>query len=383
MEAWLPLVLAGSGLLMVALWQRERLRRFDLEDRFGQRQSEERAELDRARKALQSVQVAAATSSDLLLILDRGLHLAFANPAAESCFGSFSPGTTLIAYTRNLEIEQLARDARASDDAQAVERVINFDGHPFRCRAVRTGDDLAIALTDVAEVRRLSRARQDMIANLSHELRTPLTSLRLLSDTLLGPAGTKPAVAREVAVKIGAEVDTLHQMAQEMLDLAAIESGKQVVRLAPTPLADIVAGPLQRVEGQAARRDIRVVCDIPPEMLVLADPEPASRAVLNVLDNAVKFSPEGGEVTIFATAELEQGRAVLSIADTGRGIAPFDLERIFERFYRGDRARGTPGTGLGLAIARHILLAHGGQIWAENRPPPHVGAVFHLAFRSA
>jgi two-component system phosphate regulon sensor histidine kinase PhoR len=240
---------------------------------------------------------------------------------------------------------------------------------------------LGIVLTNVAEVQRLARARQDMVANLSHELRTPLTSLRLLADTLQTTTGRDPQVAEDVAEKIAREVDLLHQMFQEMLDLAAIESGRQIVRLVATEVADIVEASLEQLGEQAESRHLRFEVKVPTGLKVLADREQARRAVINVMHNAIKFSNSETAVQLSTSAEDEQ--IVLSVADNGPGLTPEDLERIFERFYRGYRARGTPGTGLGLAIARHIMGAHGGRIWAENRQPPASGAVFHLAFQRA
>jgi two-component system phosphate regulon sensor histidine kinase PhoR len=219
-----------------------------------------------------------------------------------------------------------------------------------------------------------------MITNLSHELRTPLTSLRLLADTLHGPAGKDSDTALDLVDKIVVEVDHLHQMSEELLDLAAIESGKQVMRLVPMPLKDLVAGPVERMQDQAEHREVAIRVLLSPSIRVLADREQAGRAILNVLHNAIKYSPEGGEVEISSERHSEEGHVILSILDGGPGIPPEELERVFERFYRSNWAWGTPGTGLGLAIARHILQAHGGRIWAENRELPDQGAVFHLAF---
>jgi two-component system phosphate regulon sensor histidine kinase PhoR len=165
--------------------------------------------------------------------------------------------------------------------------------------------------------------------------------------------------------------------------LAAIESGRQVMRLVPVAVGDLLLGPVERLKDQAERRNVSTILKLDPEMRVLADREQAARAVLNVLHNAIKYSPEGGEVVISAEEVPEEGRVILSITDAGPGIPPDELERVFERFYRSNWAWGTPGTGLGLAIARHILQAHGGRIWAENRRLPERGAIFHLAFPAA
>jgi two-component system phosphate regulon sensor histidine kinase PhoR len=315
--------------------------------------------------------------------VDRDLKVQFANQAADEFFGYSSGGLSLITLSHSLELEQLARDALEAGEQEDLTRVIRLLNRPFRARAVIQERNLSLVLTDVAEVQRLSRARQDFITNLSHELRTPLTSLRLLAETLSGPAGRDPQVAKQMASKITAEVDALHQMSQEMLDLAAIESGRQVVRLLPTELHEIVDGAIARLSDQALRQDIETHSQVETDWEVLADVEQATRAVLNVVHNAIKFSPPGSAIQFSAYADDLNERVVLLIEDRGPGILPDDLERIFERFYRGDQARRTPGTGLGLAIVRHILRAHGGDVWAQNRIPPAQGAAFHLAFQRA
>jgi two-component system phosphate regulon sensor histidine kinase PhoR len=317
------------------------------------------------------------------MVTDRELNLYYANEPARVLFGSIPEGATIIGYTRNLDLEQLSREAVESGVSEGLERDISFEGRRYRARAVLLDQGVGLALTDVSEVQRLSRARQDMVANLSHELRTPLTSLRLLTDTLHSPTGQDPKIASDLLSKIADEVDTLEQIAGEMLDLAAIESGRQVVRLVTLPLKEIVTEPVARLADQAERGSVDLVVDIPPQVQVLADKDQAGRAIQNILHNAVKFSPEGGAVRITADTETSENQVVLLIEDSGPGIHPDDIDRIFERFFRGDDARGTPGTGLGLSIARHIMEAHGGTIWVENRLPPENGAIFHLGFNVA
>jgi two-component system phosphate regulon sensor histidine kinase PhoR len=206
--------------------------------------------------------------------------------------------------------------------------------------------------------------------------------LKLLAETLQSPAGQNPEVERQLLGKMVSEVDQLHQMSEELLELSAIESGKQAMRLVPVALHKIIDGPFKRLQNQAERRSVSIQVTIDPQLRVLADPEQAARAVQNVLHNALKFTPQGSEVVITAELAEEQGQVVLAIADSGPGIPAEELERVFERFYRSNWAWGTPGTGLGLAIARHIMRAHGGRIWADNHPLPKRGAVFYLAFSS-
>ena len=340
-----------------------------------------RAELEALRAQANILDPALAAPAEPILALDQSLEVRFVNHAAEELFGEQPPTGSLFSYSRSLELERLAEDALETESPDALIRNIRIEDRPFEARAVRVANGIGIALSDIAELQRLSRARQDFIANLSHELNTPLTSLRLLLDTMRTRAGKDPKRAEELAEQMTVEVDAVQQMTEEMLDLAAIESGMQVVRLIDTPLRDLVEDIAARQRDPIERKGISLIIAIEPGLAVLADPEQAGRAILNVLNNAVKFTPESGEIRF--SAEAGDDSIVLSIADTGSGIPPAELNRIFERFYRVRGSTGQPGTGLGLAIAHHIMLAHAGRIWAENRTPPEQGAILHLQFRAA
>lgn len=379
-------VMAAAGFLAAAvlggLWLREARRHLATRSALRNELGAMRAERTQAATQRLWLQVGELASHEMLIAVDRQLRVRSANPAALQHFGPLPLDRTLMMYARSLELDELAREVLESDEADVVERVVRLERRPFRARVARADEGLGVALLDAAEMQRLGRARQDMVANLAHELRTPLTALRLLADTMQAPVGRDPATARDLATKITAEVDTLAQMTREMLDLAAIESGRQVIRLVPCRLGEVVQEAVDRLGGPLVRRQVQIEAEIPAELEVLADMDQAVRAVGNVLHNAVKFSPEGGRIEIRARAEAAGESVVLSVSDEGPGIPPDELDRIFERFFRGDRSRGTPGTGLGLAIVRHILRAHGGEAWAEDRPAPQRGAIFFLRFRS-
>jgi two-component system phosphate regulon sensor histidine kinase PhoR len=379
MDGLLSLVPAILALLMALLGRREAMRHLETQRRSRHQEQSLTERINTAESIQTWLETATNASNELLLVADREMRLRYANQAAQRIFGDLDDRATFISYTRSLEIENLAHETLSEPQAQEFQRVIRLDGKTYHAQSIAVTKGVGIALTDISELQRLSRARQDMVANLSHELRTPITSLRLLADTLLGPAGKDPAVAKQLVGKITHEVNELEQIAVEMLDLAAIESGRQVVRLVPTPLEDVIADLIERFSEQAAHGKIRITVDIDPKLRVLADRDQAGRAIQNVLHNAMKLTPRNGEVRLSAAADDEY--VTLSIQDSGPGIQLDEIERIFERFYRSDQARGTPGTGLGLAIARHIIIAHGGRIWAENRNPPESGAIFHLRFQ--
>ena len=222
-----------------------------------------------------------------------------------------------------------------------------------------------VMLQDLTQIRRLEIVRRDFVSNISHELRTPLASLKALVDTLRDGALDDRPAAEHFLDSIETEVDALTQMVQELLELARIESGQVPVRLRPAALADLINPPVERLSSQAERAGVNLTVSLAPDLpMVLADPERVQQVITNLVHNAIKFTPEKGSITI--TAETATREVIVEVSDTGVGIAPKDLPRVFERFFKADRARSAGGTGLGLAIARHIVQAHGGRIWAKS-----------------
>lgn len=233
-----------------------------------------------------------------------------------------------------------------------------------------------VVLQDLTEVRRLETVRRDFVSNISHELRTPLASLKALVETLRDGALEDPSAAQRFLNRIETEVDVLTQMVEELLELSRIESRQVPLRLESVALTDIVTPAVERLLAQAERAGLNVsVADLSHLPSVLADAERMRQVVTNLVHNAIKFTPSGGDITV--GAELVAGEVVVSVRDTGVGIPADALPRIFERFYKADRARSGGGTGLGLSIAKHIVQAHGGRIWAESREG--LGSVFRFS----
>lgn len=222
-----------------------------------------------------------------------------------------------------------------------------------------------VILQDLTRIRRLETVRRDFIANISHELRTPLAGLKALVDTLRGGALQDPPAAKRFLNRMDAEVNALTQMVEELLELSRIESGQVPLRLVPTSVASVIGPPVNWLRPQAESAQLKLSVLLPPDLPpVLADVERAQKVVTNLVHNAIKFTPPGGSVVV--SAEVVGREVVVSVKDTGIGIAAEDLPRIFERFYKADRMRSGGGTGLGLAIARHIVQGHGGRIWVES-----------------
>lgn len=227
------------------------------------------------------------------------------------------------------------------------------------------GPACLVILQDLTRIRQLESVRRDFISNISHELRTPLASLKALVDTLRDGALDDPPAARRFLDRIETEVDSMAQIVQELLELSRIESGRVPFRLAPVAVAEVVLPAVERLRAQAERAGLSVTVQ-PLEGLpqVLADVERVQQVVSNLVHNAIKFTPSGGTVSI--SAKPGDDEVVISVRDTGVGIPADDLPRVFERFFKGERARSGEGTGLGLAIAKHIVQGHGGCIWVQS-----------------
>ncbi len=235
----------------------------------------------------------------------------------------------------------------------------------------------AVVIEDYTELRRLERARRDFIANISHELRTPLASVRLLAETLEEAIDTDPEQAQAFVEKIENEVYHLSALVSELLELSRIESGKTAMNIEPIEAESLVREVMARMLPQAQRHRVALRTEIEQgKTLVAADSKQIARVLVNLLHNAIKFTPSGGAVTIGTHPHSGGTAQSFFVRDTGAGIPPEDLPRIFERFYKVNRARsktdfngpGGGGSGLGLAIARHVVEAHSGRIKAESAP---------------
>jgi len=334
-----------------------------------------------------------AASTQALIIVENDHRVSSANKVAKQLFGPLDKKTTtFIEWTREHQLLELVDMVLANQKTPPLyfshhDKFLEAHARSIKDRGMVTA--VALAIHDVTELQRLGRARRDFVANISHELRTPLASIQLLIETLLNKEVLDDRKVRlELIDKITSQVEALGQLAQELLDLSLIESGKMPLKLASYSLCDIVEEQLARLLPQAERKSITLTLQVDPEIKVLADQTMVGRVLSNLLHNAIKFT-DRGEVTITAekchtidvtynAADLDETWVKVGVSDTGVGIPPDQLARIFERFYKLDRARKQSGTGLGLAIARHIVEAHGGRIWAENNKTNGVTFYFSL-----
>jgi two-component system phosphate regulon sensor histidine kinase PhoR len=310
--------------------------------------------------------------TDGVIMVGEQDQVALINPAAAKLFQidqSSALNHSIVEVVRQYQIVDLWRNCRNSHQPKNMALEIiqsKIFIQAFAIPLPLIGPDyVLLVIQDLTRVHRLETVRRDFISNISHELRTPLASLKALSETLQEGALDDPPAARRFLAQMEREIDNLAQMVNELLELSRIESGKVPLNRRPVQPLQLLEDARSRMAMQAERAGISLQVVITEELSsVLADPSRISQVLLNLLHNAIKFTPPGGNISLMASDR--DYNVVFSIQDTGVGIAPQDLQRIFERFYKTDRSRSGGGTGLGLSISRHIIEAHGGRIWAES-----------------
>jgi len=298
------------------------------------------------------------------------------NERARAMFGvgpGRGEGKPFLEVIRNADLHEIFRSGRTAGGvfrhelrlSHPMDRTLRVTAVPLRL----TGEDpgLVLVVDDVTELRRLEHVRTEFIANVSHELRTPLTAIQGYLETLLGGALEEREHARRFVEIAFRHTERLGRLLNDLTDLSNIELGKVSLRLAPTPLRPIVDSVLELVAAKARDGEVTLTAEVSEVIHVQADHDRLVQVLINLVDNAVKYTPAGGAVTVRARPTADH-RVEVSVSDTGGGIPRADLPRITERFYRVDKARSRElgGTGLGLAIVKHLVLAHGGDLVIDS-----------------
>lgn len=371
--------------------------------------------------------LAAALDAGLVLV-NTDDQVCFLNTQAEEILGVRAEdvrGQGFIAIMRDYQVDALVREVLKDGEARetTIQAIASGRTLRLRCTPLITDSYLRGALLlirDMTQISLLERSRRDLVANVSHELRTPLASLKLLVETLQSEPPIQ--VARRMVGQMTHEIDAVTQLVNELHELSQIDSGRVTMQFTPGSIEPVIKRALNRIRPQAERKHIRVVAQVLDTHLpVLLDDQRIDQVLLNLLHNAVKFTAEGGEITIRTQGAMVDDRTphgdpsdqpvidsdmsmmftalerdypvdadqpslhtaeagsfpnahppglwmMVSISDTGIGIPSHELPRIFERFYKVDRSRNRNlgGSGLGLAIAKHLIEAHGGRLWAES-----------------
>lgn len=311
------------------------------------------------------------------------MRVVYANASATTLFGTVALPANIMVYFRHHAYMDVAEQVRRQN-ASVEERLTIEGDRTMHIRAVPWHNQgqhgVIFFIEDISEQIRAQRARRELAGNLGHELRTPLAGIKVWLETLASVLD-EPETAAHILERLQRETDAMTRLVEDLLSLALIESGRLPLRLAKTALHDLVAVHVQRMEPLAREKQITITCELPRDCFVMVDSDRFAQVLTNVLDNAIKFTPDGGRITI--EGACNETHVFLRIHDTGPGIPPHVLPRIFERFFKLDRARtrGRGGSGIGLALARHIVEAHGGQIEAANAPEG--GAVFTITLPRA
>jgi len=313
-----------------------------------------------------------------VIVTDSKGKIILANPSVRKLFfiDTAPEGKTPLEVIRNSAVQDIVdRVLKGGHRIAAEEITISGPEEKFikvsgvAITKEKQVDGAIFVFHDISELRRLERMRQDFVANVSHELRTPLSSIKGYSETLLDGEKIKAEERKEFLDIIYRESDRLAKLIDDLLDLSKIESGKMSMAFIPIEIGPVIKRSAGVLEKLAREKSIKVEADIPSGLPnVLADENRLSQVFLNLLDNAVKYTPDGGSVKI---SVLPRDKYLqVDISDTGIGIPQDDLPRIFERFYRVDKARSRQlgGTGLGLSIVKHIVQGHDGQVWVKSEP---------------
>jgi two-component system phosphate regulon sensor histidine kinase PhoR len=349
-------------------------------DAVAPRLEERIARLEQDRQQLRAVLSGMAEG---VIAIDARRRLLFANASADRLFGldATAVGRLVPELIRSPQVQGAVEATLAAAQPYRGEIVLTSREVSLRVHArvlAVHGMPLpgspppgaVLVFHDITDLRRLERMRQDFVANVSHELKTPLASIKAYAETLLDWALGDENVNARFVRRIEEQADRLNQLILDLLSLARLESGQEVFEHKPLALAPVLSACIESSRRRAEARNLNLSLDLGPlddETLIMADEEAIRQILDNLIDNAIKYTPDGGAVRV--TCRLAGENLSVEVADTGIGIPRDDLPRVFERFYRVDKARSRElgGTGLGLSIVKHLVQALGGQITVDSR----------------
>lgn len=314
---------------------------------------------------------ALAGIDDGVIIVSASRVVEYLNAAAERIFRPVShkrDNMTFIEFVRDYELDTLLR--RCMETGVKQSAMIRMHQNNILLQITVLPDNArfcyVVVIKDLSEHQHLENIRRDLISNISHEFRTPIASIKLLAETMIENDGKDPGLSKDFLEKIVIEANKLTQMTDDLRELAEIEKGKSAFNKGIINIRRLIELVVRRLEAQAQTAGLKVEIvaedDLPRPVI---DGNRIESVLMNLVHNAIKFSYPGGKITI--GANQDDDCILISVADTGSGIAESELERIFERFYMVDRSRTGEGSGLGLSISKHIVAAHGGRIWVESK----------------
>jgi two-component system, OmpR family, phosphate regulon sensor histidine kinase PhoR len=310
-----------------------------------------------------------------LLLLDESGRIQLANRAFAGLFSVTVDirGRTLMEALRLHELAELVKSLDSQKQVLGFELKLSGLGERWlqiNAAAIFNGDGqrhgTVLVFHDLTRLKQLENARQEFVANVSHELRTPLSLIKGYVETLLDGARDNPEVATKFLQTIDRNAERLKLLIEDLLTISELESGRVKLNLQAVPLCPVVAKVLADFKERAATKSVNLINQA-PDLSVSADADRLEQVLGNLVDNAIKYGRAKGTVTVGGNAK-DGGLVEVFVQDDGPGIPPEALERVFERFYRVDKARSREqgGTGLGLAIVKHIIQSHGGRVWATS-----------------
>ena len=356
--ALVVVLLVVSG-VTIAVAQRSRTAERAIRSHTGRETRDLERRLAEAEEERGAMEVVLSSMHDGVLLFGSEGTVAFANPAIGSLLGA-SPTArdALLPLGLRAAVERAAQTHGSS----SADVEVGAEGRWLRGNAIPVGEDGSVLLVvrDITEARRLEAVRRDFVANASHELKTPAASIQAAAETIGKAALDDPQVVPRFAAQLETEAIRLSRIVSDLLDLSRLEHGSELGEV--VALDTIVRDELERSEGFAAEAAVAMEVQAPEVPRVRGSARDLALMVRNLVDNAIRYTQPGGRVDVHLSEE--DGSVLLTVSDTGVGIPTRDLARIFERFYRVDRARSreTGGTGLGLSIVRHVAENHGGSV---------------------
>jgi two-component system phosphate regulon sensor histidine kinase PhoR len=305
-----------------------------------------------------------------IVALDAEGRVLLANEPARLLLGlELEEGSAFVAGEVDYRLIRMIEAARESGGIE--ERAIKLHDRDFVARAIALQGEVSTVLLvrDETRVHHLERVRRDFVSNVSHELRTPITAVQLMAETLANGGLEDPTAAADFVRRIGQEASHMAQMVEELLELSTIESGQRPMASEVVPIANLMLS-LDRLRPLAESKGVSLVARVDPGTPdLIGDAAQLGQVLRNLAHNAIKFTPSGGRIEVSAVPR-GPGHVLIRCSDTGVGITPADLPRIYERFWKADssRQRDGEGSGLGLAIVRHVVEAHGGTVSVTSEP---------------
>jgi two-component system phosphate regulon sensor histidine kinase PhoR len=381
--AWTFFIIASVALVLLHLWWRKRFSRLEATCRRETEELRAAHQKDASARDAQENALLDSMVEGLLVLDDRG-RIRLANRAFASLFDTAGDlrGKTPLEAVRLHEISELASSLREKRQIEGhelklagpAERWVGVSGTSLSDGGGSRGT--LLVFHDLTRIKKLERTRQEFVANVSHELRTPLSMIKGYVETLLDGAKDDPELATRFLQTIDRNTERLTLLIEDLLTISELESNRVKLNLQPVNARSLTAKVIADMATRAATRNVKLLNEV-PEMEVAADAGRFEQVLINLLDNGIKYGRASGTVEV--RARPADGHFLeFSVCDDGPGIAPGALERIFERFYRDDKARSRDqgGTGLGLAIVKHLVQSHGGKVWVRSEPG--AGASFHF-----